>query len=133
VFAAPFASLRTLLIHPAPAAVVVPSRAEPFGRIPLEAFVAGAAPVVATTAGGLAELVTDQTGYSARPADAASLADALDPDQHQVPERLQPGQQRRVSGSGGGELSRSQHPACRVDRGGGVGVLWVSTPPVTST
>ncbi|MBC6468657.1 glycosyltransferase [Actinomadura alba] len=34
-------------------------------------------PVIATTAGGLAELVTDQTGYSARPADPASLADAL--------------------------------------------------------
>jgi len=35
--------LRTLLLHPALAAVVVPSRTEPFGRIPLEAFVAGAA------------------------------------------------------------------------------------------
>lgn len=69
--------LRSLLTHPALAAVVVPSRAEPFGRIPLEAFVAGAAPVVATTAGGLAELVTDQTGYSAQPADPTSLADAL--------------------------------------------------------
>ncbi|HUK71696.1 MAG TPA: glycosyltransferase [Streptosporangiaceae bacterium] len=67
-----------LLKHPALTAVVVPSRAEPFGRIPLEAFAAGAAPVVATTAGGLAELVTDgQTGYTARPHDPASLATAL--------------------------------------------------------
>jgi len=69
--------LRSLLVHPALAAVVVPSRVEPFGRIPLEAFAAGAAPVVATTAGGLAELVTEQTGYPARPHDPASLAGAL--------------------------------------------------------
>lgn len=70
--------LRSLLHHPALAAVVVPSRADPFGRIPLEAFAAGAAPVVATTAGGLAELVTDnQTGYTARPANPRSLAGAV--------------------------------------------------------
>ncbi|MBO2447116.1 glycosyltransferase family 4 protein [Actinomadura barringtoniae] len=68
--------LRSLLAHPALDAVVVPSRVEPFGRIPLEAFVAGA-PVVATAAGGLAELVTDQTGYRARPGDPASLAAAI--------------------------------------------------------
>jgi len=71
-------ALRTLLAHPALAAVVVPSRVEPFGRITLEAFLAGAAPVVATTAGGLAELVIDgRTGYTASPADARSLATAL--------------------------------------------------------
>jgi glycosyltransferase involved in cell wall biosynthesis len=70
-------ALRSLFTHPALAAIVVPSRCEPFGRIPLEAFVAGAAPVVATTAGGLAELVTDQTGYPAQPANPVSLADAL--------------------------------------------------------
>jgi glycosyltransferase involved in cell wall biosynthesis len=71
-------ALRTLLLHPALAAIVVPSRAEPFGRIPLEAFVAGAAPVVATTAGGLAELVTDgRTGYTASPADPPSLATGI--------------------------------------------------------
>jgi hypothetical protein len=71
-------ALRTLLLHPALRAVVVPSRAEPFGRIPLEAFVAGAAPVVATTAGGLAELVIDgHTGYTATPADPQSLATAI--------------------------------------------------------
>jgi glycosyltransferase involved in cell wall biosynthesis len=71
-------ALRTLLRHPALAAVVVPSRTEPFGRIPLEAFAAGASPVVATTAGGLAELVIDgHTGYTAHAADPPSLATAL--------------------------------------------------------
>jgi glycosyltransferase involved in cell wall biosynthesis len=70
--------LRSLLSHPALAAVVIPSRIEPFGRIPLEAFAAGAAPVVATTAGGLAEQVTDgEDGYTARPSDPRSLAAAL--------------------------------------------------------
>lgn len=69
--------LRSLLVHPALAAVVVPSRAEPFGRIPLEAFVAGAAPVVATTAGGLAELVTTGAGFTAPAADPPALAGAL--------------------------------------------------------
>jgi glycosyltransferase involved in cell wall biosynthesis len=71
-------ALRALLPHPDLAAVVVPSRTEPFGRIPLEAFVAGAAPVVATTAGGLASLVIDGcTGYTANPADPPSLAAAI--------------------------------------------------------
>jgi endonuclease YncB( thermonuclease family) len=42
-----------LLAHPALRAIVVPSRAEPFGRIPLEAYAAGATPVISTTAGGL--------------------------------------------------------------------------------
>ncbi|UGQ10956.1 glycosyltransferase family 4 protein [Yinghuangia sp. ASG 101] len=67
-----------LLHHPGVKAVVVPSRAEPLGRIPLEAFAAHAAPVVATTAGGLAETVIDSiTGYTCRPADPADLADTL--------------------------------------------------------
>jgi glycosyltransferase involved in cell wall biosynthesis len=70
--------IRALLRHPALAAVVVPSRAEPFGRIPLEAFAAGASPVIATTAGGLAETVTEgHTGYTATPADPKSLAAAI--------------------------------------------------------
>ena len=72
-------AIRTLLAHPALRAVVVPSRAEPFGRVPLEAYAAGAAPVVVTTAGGLAEQVVDGvTGLAASPADPASLADAID-------------------------------------------------------
>lgn len=67
-----------LLHHPALRAVVVPSRTEPLGRIPLEAFAAGASPVVATTAGGLAETVLDGiTGYTAPPGDPPALADTL--------------------------------------------------------
>jgi glycosyltransferase involved in cell wall biosynthesis len=70
--------IRSLLSHPALAAVIVPSRAEPFGRIPLEAFAAGAAPVIATTTGGLAEQVHDGiTGYAARPSDPHSLSGAI--------------------------------------------------------
>ncbi|MGD0246583.1 MAG: glycosyltransferase [Streptosporangiaceae bacterium] len=70
--------IRALLAHPALAAVIVPSRAEPFGRIPLEAWAAGASPVIATTAGGLAETVTEPlTGYTASPADPPSLAAAI--------------------------------------------------------
>jgi glycosyltransferase involved in cell wall biosynthesis len=67
-----------LLHHPKLRAVVVPSRTEPLGRIPLEAFAAGAAPVVATTAGGLAGTVIDgATGFSAPPGNAHALATAL--------------------------------------------------------
>jgi glycosyltransferase involved in cell wall biosynthesis len=70
--------IRALLSHPSLAAVIVPSRAEPFGRIPLEAYAAGASPVIATTAGGLAETVLHgHTGYTATPADPPSLADAI--------------------------------------------------------
>lgn len=73
------AANRDLLTHLALRAAVVPSRTEPFGRIPLEAYAAGAAPVVATTAGGLAEQVIDGvTGFTAAPADPASLAGALE-------------------------------------------------------
>jgi glycosyltransferase involved in cell wall biosynthesis len=67
-----------LLHHPKLRAVVVPSRTEPFGRIPLEAFAVGAAPVVATSAGGLAETVIDRrTGFTAPPRDPPALAAAL--------------------------------------------------------
>lgn len=70
--------IRRLLVHPALRGVVVPSRAEPFGRVPIEAYAAGATPVVATTAGGLAEQVIDgYTGFAAAPEDPASLATAL--------------------------------------------------------
>jgi glycosyltransferase involved in cell wall biosynthesis len=56
----------------------MPSRAEPFGHIPLEAYTAGASPVIATTAGGLAEIVTsDITGYTAPPASPRVLASAI--------------------------------------------------------
>lgn len=70
--------VRGLLAHRSIMGVIVPSRVEPFGRIPLEAYAAGAVPVVATRAGGLAELVVDgRSGYLAEPCDPASLAEAL--------------------------------------------------------
>jgi glycosyltransferase involved in cell wall biosynthesis len=70
--------LRVLLGHPALAAIIIPSRAEPAGRIPLDAFAAGASPIVATTAGGLAELVTEgETGFTAQPSSPRSLATAI--------------------------------------------------------
>ncbi|MEV6201999.1 glycosyltransferase family 4 protein [Streptomyces sp. NPDC051771] len=71
-------AIRAWLHNPALRAVVVPSREEPFGRIPLEAFAAGAGPVVATAAGGLAQTVVEgETGFTAAPRDARSLASAL--------------------------------------------------------
>lgn len=71
-------SVRNLLAHAALACVVVPSRIEPFGRIPLEAHAAGAYPVVTTTAGGLAEQVSNgETGFTAEPGNPDSLAAAI--------------------------------------------------------
>ncbi|MEV7287027.1 glycosyltransferase family 4 protein [Streptomyces sp. NPDC093252] len=71
-------AIRAWLHSPALRAVVVPSQEEPFGRIPLEAFAAGAGPVVATTAGGLAQTVIEgETGFTAAPRNAGSLASAL--------------------------------------------------------
>lgn len=70
--------IQNLLAHPALRAVVVPSRAEPFGRIPLEAYAAGATPVVATAVGGIAEQVVDgRTGFTAPPGNPTALAQAL--------------------------------------------------------
>jgi len=70
--------IRRLLAHPALHTVIVPSRAEPFGRIPIEAHATGATPVIATTAGGLAEQITNgHTGFTANPGDPPSLAAAL--------------------------------------------------------
>ncbi|MGH3631020.1 MAG: glycosyltransferase family 4 protein, partial [Sciscionella sp.] len=58
-------------------AVVMPSRYEPFGIAALEAAAAGA-PLVASTAGGLGEIVLDgRTGASFAPADVAGLATAV--------------------------------------------------------
>lgn len=71
-------AVRALLWHPSLAVVVVPSRAEPFGRIPIEAHAAGAAPVVATTAGGLdGQVIDGVTGFTSAPGDANSLAGAV--------------------------------------------------------
>ncbi|APU19300.1 glycosyltransferase family 4 protein [Actinoalloteichus sp. GBA129-24] len=53
--------------------VVLPSRYEPFGIVALEAAAAGA-PLVASTAGGLGEVVRDgETGLSFAPGDVAGL------------------------------------------------------------
>jgi glycogen(starch) synthase len=57
--------------------VVLPSRYEPFGIVALEAAAAGA-PLVASTAGGLAELVVDgETGLSVTPGDVDAIAGAV--------------------------------------------------------
>ncbi|WP_159391792.1 glycosyltransferase family 4 protein [Streptomyces viridochromogenes] len=69
---------RSWLRSPALRGLVVPSRAEPFGRIPLEAFASGAAPVVATRAGGLTETVVDGvTGFTAEARDPMDLSHAI--------------------------------------------------------
>ncbi|GGP46719.1 glycosyltransferase family 4 protein [Saccharothrix coeruleofusca] len=58
-------------------AVVLPSKYEPFGIVALEAAAAGA-PLVASTAGGLGEVVLDgQTGLSFAPGDVDALARAV--------------------------------------------------------
>lgn len=59
-------------------AVVLPSRYEPFGIVALEAAAVGAT-LVASTAGGLGEVVVDgETGLGFAPGDVASIADAVD-------------------------------------------------------
>ncbi len=58
-------------------AVVLPSRYEPFGIVALEAAAAGA-PLVASAAGGLAEVVVDgRTGVSFPPGNVPALAEAV--------------------------------------------------------
>jgi glycogen(starch) synthase len=71
----PDAQLAALLA--AADAVVLPSRYEPFGMVALETAAAGA-PLVASTAGGLAEVVRDGiTGLSFAPGDPAGIATAV--------------------------------------------------------
>jgi glycogen(starch) synthase len=58
-------------------AVVLPSKYEPFGIVALEAAAAGT-PLVASTAGGLGEVVLDRvTGLSFAPGDTEALAGAV--------------------------------------------------------
>ncbi len=57
--------------------LVVPSTYEPFGLVALEGMVCGA-PLVASTAGGLGDIVEhEQTGLSVPPADVGALAEAI--------------------------------------------------------
>ncbi|PRX49485.1 (1-_4)-alpha-D-glucan synthase (UDP-glucose) [Prauserella shujinwangii] len=59
-------------------AVVLPSRYEPFGIVALEAA-AAKAPLVASTAGGLGEVVVDgETGLAFSPGDVPAMTDAVD-------------------------------------------------------
>lgn len=68
--------LRALLA--AADAVVLPSRYEPFGIVALEAA-AAKAPLVASTAGGLGEVVIDgETGLAFAPGDVAGLASSVE-------------------------------------------------------
>jgi glycogen(starch) synthase len=57
-------------------AVVVPSLYEPFGLVALEAMAAGA-PVIASSAGGLAEIVTEGVGLLVPPGNVEALAQAI--------------------------------------------------------
>jgi glycosyltransferase involved in cell wall biosynthesis len=57
--------------------VLFPSRYESFGLVPLEAFVHGA-PVVASRAGAIPEVIEDEaSGLLVEPDDASALADAV--------------------------------------------------------
>ncbi|GAA4668281.1 MULTISPECIES: glycosyltransferase family 4 protein [Amycolatopsis] len=59
-------------------AVVLPSRYEPFGIVALEAA-AAEAPLIASTAGGLGEVVIDGiTGLAFEPGDSAAIRSAVD-------------------------------------------------------
>ena len=59
------------------AAIVLPSRYEPFGIVALEAAATGI-PLVVSTAGGLGEAVDDgMSGFTFQPADVAGIATAI--------------------------------------------------------
>jgi glycogen synthase len=87
-------------------AVVLPSRYEPFGIVALEAAAAGA-PLVASTAGGLGEIVVEgETGTAFPPGDVAELARAV----------------TRVLADRGGAVSRARAARARL----GVDFDWAS-------
>ena len=50
---------------------------EPFGRVVVEGMLAGR-PVIATRAGGVTEILDDETGVLVPPNDAAALAAAIE-------------------------------------------------------
>jgi glycosyltransferase involved in cell wall biosynthesis len=59
------------------AVVVLPSRAESFGAVLVEALACGT-PVVATRCGGPEDIVDDEVGLLVPPDDASALADGID-------------------------------------------------------
>lgn len=70
--------LRLRAVLAAADAVVLPSRYEPFGIVALEAA-AARRPLVASTAGGLGEVVIDgETGLAFDPGDVRAISDAVD-------------------------------------------------------
>ena len=58
-------------------AVVVPSTAESFGYVPVEAMASGR-PVIASRVGGIPEVVTPDVGFLIQPGDAKGIADAIE-------------------------------------------------------
>lgn len=73
--------VRALIGHPSLRAVIVPSRVEPFGRIPMEVYShpgASSVAVAASAAGGLSEVVIEgQTGFTFPPGSSDLLAHAI--------------------------------------------------------
>ena len=64
-------------IYSAASALLVPSWAEPFGRVVVEAMACGC-PVIATAAGGVPEIISDgRDGLLAPPRDASALSAAI--------------------------------------------------------
>ena len=96
---------------------VVPARHESFGLVALEALACGV-PVVATTAGGLKEIVEDgESGLLVPPGDAGALARALQALLTDEPlrQRLAEGARRRAQAF---SLERRAHDILRLLREG---------------
>ena len=58
-------------------AVVVPSTAESFGYVPVEAMASGR-PVIGSRVGGIPEVITPDVGFLIQPGDAKGIADAIE-------------------------------------------------------
>ena len=56
--------------------VVVPSSAEPFGRVIIEAMASGK-PVIAANSGGAPELISEESGLIVEPRDLKGLKEAM--------------------------------------------------------
>ncbi|WP_431913469.1 glycosyltransferase family 4 protein [Nonomuraea jabiensis] len=120
--------IRAWMSSPALRGIVVPSRSEPFGRIPLEAFAAKAGPVIATRVGGLRETVVDGfTGFTAEPHDPALLAEAI---HHAL--SVSSGERARLIETGGA-LLRRRHDYLKTIRATLAAVApWALAPMVRS-